>query len=364
MILRDLTNHLEQLAPLAYQESYDNAGLLTGDPMQEVTGALVCLDSTEDVIDEAIRRKCNVVIAHHPIVFSGLKKITGKNYIERTVIKAIRNHIAIYVIHTNLDNMQHGVNAKICERIGLKNIQVLSPKSQLLRKLITFAPHANAEAVRKAMCDAGAGIIGNYDQCSYQSDGTGTFRAGPGANPFVGKPGELHREEEQRIEVLVEAHREKAVVKALLEVHPYEVVAYDIYTLENEHPAIGSGMVGELDTELGELDFLNHLKKTMQTGCIRHTALSGRKVKRVAVCGGAGSFLLKEAIASGSEAFVTSDYKYHQFFDADGKILLADIGHYESEQFTKDLLFQVIREKFPTFAIHLSETNTNPVNYL
>ncbi len=364
MQLKALTTFLETLAPLAYQESYDNSGLITGDSSREVTAALVCLDSTEEIIDEAIKRKCNLVIAHHPIVFSGLKKLTGRNYIERTVIKAIRNDIAIYAIHTNLDNVYQGVNAKICQKLGLKNPRILSPKKNLFRKLVTYAPTAHAEKVRQAMCDAGAGNIGKYDQCSFNNTGIGTFRAGPDAKPFSGKVGELHREEETRIEVFFEAIREKAILAALMSSSPYEETAYDVYVLENEHSQVGSGMVGELESPLDEKDFLNLLKTTFHTRGLRHTRLTGKKISRVSVCGGSGSFLLNDAIASDSDAFVTADYKYHQFFDADGKILLADVGHYESEQFTKELIFEVIREKFPTFAIHLSEINTNPVNYL
>jgi dinuclear metal center YbgI/SA1388 family protein len=364
MKTKELLDWLEKLAPLSYQESYDNSGLLVGDPSQELTGALICLDSTEAVIEEAIRRKCNLVIAHHPIIFSGLKKLNGKNYIERTVIKAIQNNISIYAIHTNLDHVTGGVNSKICEKLGLKNTRILSPKKHLLRKLVTYAPLAAAEGVRKALFDAGAGKIGKYDSCSFSSLGNGTFRAGPDANPAVGKRGEHHREEEERIEVIYPQQMERNLLKALKEAHPYEEVAYDLYSLENEYAETGSGMTGELEQAMDEKEFLLFLKKALSTACIRHTALPGKKVKKVAVCGGSGSFLLNDAIASGSDVFVTADYKYHQFFDADGKILLADVGHFESEQFTKELLFEVIREKFPTFAVHLSETNTNPVNYL
>jgi dinuclear metal center YbgI/SA1388 family protein len=364
MTIKEITTYLETLAPLAYQESYDNSGLLVGDDTQEVSGALICLDSTEEVIEEAIRKDCNLVIAHHPIIFSGLKKITGRTYIERTVIKAIKNDIAIYAIHTNLDNVEKGVNAKICERLGLKNMRILSPKKNLFRKLVTYVPLEQAEKVRQAVCDAGAGKIGNYEQCSFNGVGEGSFRAGPGAQPFVGKIGEMHREQEMRIEVFFEARIEKAVVKALLAAHPYEEVAYDVYGLENENTRVGSGMIGEMEEPMEEVAFLQLLKSVMKTDCVRYTHLTGKRISRVSVCGGSGSFLLDDAIASGSDAFVTGDYKYHQFFDADGKLLLADIGHFESEQFTKELLFDVIRENFPTFAIHLSETITNPVNYL
>jgi dinuclear metal center YbgI/SA1388 family protein len=364
MQIKEITNWLETLAPLAYQEAYDNSGLLTGNAETVCQGALICLDSTEEVIDEAIRQKCNLVIAHHPIIFTGLKKLTGKNYIERTVIKAIQHNIAIYAIHTNLDNVTGGVNSKICEKLGLKNVRVLSPKKHQLRKLVTFVPAAYLEAVREALFAAGGGQIGNYDACSFNVEGTGTFRALEGSNPFVGEIGKLHQEKEVRIELVYPTRLETVLVRALKAVHPYEEVAYDTYALENAWKEMGSGMVGELEKPVGEKEFLLGLKKTFKTDCIRHTRFLGKQVKRVAVCGGSGSFLLNDAIASESDVFITSDYKYHQFFDADGKILLGDIGHFESEQFTKELLFEVIRKKFPTFAVHLSEIITNPVNYL
>jgi dinuclear metal center YbgI/SA1388 family protein len=364
MQIKELTNCLETIAPLAYQESYDNAGLLTGNSSDELMGALICLDSTEEVIDEAIRMNCNLVIAHHPIIFSGLKKITGKTYIERVIIKAIQNNIAIYAIHTNLDNVVGGVNAGIAERIGLKNIRILAPKKELLRKLVTFVPLAHAAALRQALFSAGAGQIGAYEECSFNSPGTGTFKATAGTTPFVGKKGEQHHENETRVEVIYEAFKEKNVLSALRSAHPYEELAYDTYSLENEFQMVGSGITGELEHPVEEMEFLGFLKKKLKTACIRHTRLLGKPVSKVALCGGSGSFLLKDAIASESDIFITADYKYHQFFDADGKILIADVGHFESEQFTKELLFEVIRKKFPTFAVHLSEINTNPVNYL
>jgi dinuclear metal center YbgI/SA1388 family protein len=364
MKIKDLLLHLEQLAPPVYQESYDNSGLICGDAGAELTGALICLDSTEDVLEEAIRKKCNLVIAHHPIVFSGMKKLTGKTYVERVVIKAIKNDIAVYAIHTNLDNVKEGVNARISAVLGLNNLQILVPLKQSLRKLVTFVPKAHADALREALTAAGAGTIGAYDSCSFYTEGTGTFRASDKANPYVGKKGELHREAENRLEVIFPAFKEQTLIQALKSHHPYEEPAFDIYVLENENPEVGSGMLGEFEKDLSEMDFLNLVKTRMKAACVRHTRLSGKKIRKVALCGGSGSFLLHNAISAGADAFITADFKYHQFFDPDGKILLADIGHFESEQFTKELLFEVIREKFPTFAVHLSEIYTNPVNYL
>lgn len=361
--IEDIIQALEKTAPLPYQESYDNAGLITGDGSAEAKGALVCLDSTEQVIDEAIASGCNMVIAHHPIVFGGLKKITGKNYVERTVIKAIKHDIAIYAMHTNLDNVIGGVNKKICDKLGLKQCRILSPKNNLLRKLVTFCPDAHAEKVRSAIFTAGAGSIGNYNECSFNAVGTGTFRGNEQSNPFAGKKNERHQEKEIRIETIFEAVNESKILKALIENHPYEEVAYDIYPLANSLHSAGSGMIGETENEMNENDFLVHLKNTMNAACIKHTALLNKKIKRVAVCGGAGIFLLQDAIRNKADVFVTGDVKYHQFFDADGKIVIADIGHYESEQYTCELIYEMVNKIFPTFAVRLTKRNTNPVNY-
>lgn len=364
MKLKEITSHLESIAPLAFQESYDNAGLICGSPEMDIRAALICLDSTEAVLDEAIALGCNLVIAHHPIVFSGLKKFTGKNYVERVIIKAIQNNIALYAAHTNLDNVHNGVNAKIAEKLGVQNCSILSPMKGGLKKIITFCPEAQAEQVRTAMFEAGAGQISNYDECSYNAEGYGTFRAGEGANPFVGELGKQHREKEIKIEMVYNAHIESRLLQALNQAHPYEEVAYDLLSLTNAHTRVGSGIIGELVEESSELDFLNFLKAKMEAKCVRYTAFRGKKVKKVAICGGSGSFLLQNAIAAGADVFVTADYKYHQFFDAENRIVIADIGHYESEQFTGELFLDILKKKFSTFALHLSKINTNPINYL
>jgi dinuclear metal center YbgI/SA1388 family protein len=363
MRIDEIIKVIEQFAPTAYQESYDNAGLITGDANTEVTGILICLDSTEEIIEEAIRKNCNLVLAHHPIIFSGLKKISSTNYVGRTIIKAIQNNIAIYAAHTNLDNVQHGVNKMICEKLGLKNCRILSPKKYLLKKLVTYCPEDHIEKVRAAIFSAGAGKIGNYDECSFNNDGTGTFRAGEGAEPFVGKVGERHSEKEIRIETIFEVVHQNQIIRALLDSHPYEEVAYDIYPLDNGYQNIGSGMIGDLEIEMDEKDFLSFVKSKMETDCIRHTKLTGKKVLKAAVCGGAGSFLLNDAIRQDAQFFISADFKYHQFFDADKKIVIADIGHYESEQFTKNIFYDLLNEKFPKFALHFAETVTNPVSY-
>ncbi len=364
MQLKNLVSFLETVAPLYFQEEYDNSGLLVGNGDMEVSGALVALDCTESVIEEAIKKGCNLVISHHPIIFSGLKKLTGKTYVERAVIKAIKNDVALYAIHTNLDNVINGVNSRICEVIGLSGCTILAPKENVLKKLITYVPLEHSENVLEALFLAGAGKIGKYSECSFSTNGIGSFKAGADTNAYVGEKGVRHREPEKRLEVVFPANIERQVLQALHLAHPYEEVAYDVYSLSNKYYNAGSGMIGLLPQPIDELEFLNLLKGKLNTNLIRHTDLLGKKIHRVAVCGGAGKFLLPNAIAAGADIFVSSDFKYHDFFDADRKILVADVGHYESEQFTQQLLADLIREKFPNFALRLTEENTNPINYL
>jgi dinuclear metal center YbgI/SA1388 family protein len=358
----DIVSLLESWAPPALQESYDNAALITGNLKNELTGVLVTLDCTEDVVHEAITCGCNLIVSHHPIVFSGLKRITGKTYVERAVIAAIKNDISIYAIHTNLDNVHDGVNARISELIGLSNTGILAPKTNQLLKLITFVPHAHLESVSNAVFAAGAGHIGHYSECSFSHEGHGTFKAGDGTSPYVGEKGKRHTEPESRLEVIVPAYLQYQVITALKSAHPYEEVAYDLIPLANSHGQIGAGMIGELEQPLTREAFLARLKKDFNLKCIRYTQ-GPDLIKKVAVCGGAGSFLIKAALQAGVDAYVTADVKYHEFFDAENRMMIADIGHYESEFFTKALIRERILEKFPTFAVLLSEINTNPINY-
>ena len=361
--IKEIIQFIETVAPPDLQESYDNAGLIVGNFEAEVSSAIVTIDVTEAVIDEAIEKKAELIIAHHPIIFSGLKKLTGKNYVERTVLKAIKNDVAIYSAHTNLDSVTDGVNSKICEKLGLKNCRVLEPVAGQLKKLVTFIPAESVEKVRTAVYEAGAGHIGNYDYCGYNLEGTGSFRGGENTNPYMGEKGQVHYEKEIRFETIFPGWLQPKIIKALFEAHPYEEVAYDIYPLENTYEKAGMGMVGELEKPLSEPDFLSLLKKTFGTGCIKHTALKDKNVTKVAVCGGAGSFLLNRAIAANADFFVTGDFKYHQFFDAENKIVIADVGHFESEQFTKELFHELLTKKFSKFAVRFSEVRTNPVFY-
>jgi dinuclear metal center YbgI/SA1388 family protein len=364
MILNEIITALESVAPSFLQESYDNSGLLIGDRKTIINKVLISLDITEEIMEEAIHKQCNLIIAHHPIIFKGLKSITGKNAVERIVAKALKNDIAIYAIHTNLDNVEGGINSILAQKLGLKNTRILSPKTGILRKLVTFCPVNEAETVRQALFTAGAGHIGNYDSCSYNLSGQGSFRGLEGSDPFVGEEGKIHFEEETRIETIYPVYLEKQILNTLIKTHPYEEVAYDLYPLENSSYSIGAGMIGELEEEKGEIEFLNEVKQITGTPCIRHSNLLNSTIKKVAVCGGSGSFLIADAIGAGADIFITGDVKYHDFFEAENKIVISDIGHFESEQFAKDLIYSILIKKFPTFAVLKSETNTNSVNYL
>ena len=361
--ISEFTSALEQIAPPAYQESYDNAGLIVGDPSAEITGVLLSLDATEDIVNEAVKRNCNLILAHHPIVFRGLKKITGRNYVERTIIGAIKTDTAIYAAHTNLDNVRAGVNAKICEKIGLENCRILVPKTDSHRKLSVFVPAENAKHLQAALAKAGAGRLGNYSDCAFLSEGTGTFRPDDGANPHLGRPGETEEVREVKIEMLFPTYLQGKIIRAMRQNHPYEEVAHFITDSFHDNPDAGSGMIGELAQPLDYREFLAELKTKMELPLIRHTAPAGRPIRNVAVCGGAGGFLLNAAAGTGADVFVTADYKYHEFFDADGRLMIADIGHYESEKYTGELFCELLRPHFPALKIELAKSRTNPVYY-
>ncbi len=364
MKIKQILTILEEMAPLAYAEDFDNVGLLVGDQESEATGVLVCHDALESVIEEAITKKCNLVVCFHPILFSGLKKITGKNYVERSILKAIKNDIAIYAIHTALDNHKNGVNKIFCDALGLKKTKVLVPKQNFIQKLVTYTIPENVEQVRNALFDAGAGKIGNYEDCSFNSQGIGTYMGNENSNPEIGERFEFVEAPEIKIEVTFEKHLQNKILNTLFANHVYEEVAYEIYDLQNTHQNIGLGMIGELENPMSETEFLTFVKDKMQCGGIRHSALLGKSVSKVAVLGGSGSFAIKNAIQAGATMFLTADLKYHNFYEAENQIVLADIGHFESERYTKNYIVDFLKEKITNFAIVLSEENTNPVKYL
>jgi dinuclear metal center YbgI/SA1388 family protein len=363
MTIRDITAALEWFAAPELQEDYDNSGLLCGDAGWNCSGVLCTLDVTPAVIAEAVAKGCNLVVAHHPLIFKGLKRINGRGWLEQTVVSAIKQDVAIYACHTNLDNIVEGVNARMAQQLGLVDTRILAPKPKMLRRLITFAPVDQAEAVRQAIFDAGAGHIGNYAECSFNSEGTGTFKAGEGADPYVGEIGKRHHERETKIEIVYPFYLEQQIVQALVAAHPYEEVAYDIFTMDNVHFGIGAGIIGRLPEPMTEEALLQKLRSAFKVPVVRHTARTCKMVQQVAVCGGSGAFLIKRALAAGADCYITADVKYHEFFEADGRMLLADIGHFESEQYTIDLLHDLIVKKFPTFAVLKTSVRTNPVEY-
>ena len=362
MKIIDIITALEKIAPLNYQEKYDNSGLQCGDTSLELTNALLALDCTGEVVNEAIDKKCNLIIAHHPIIFGGINNIDSRKPIGAIITNAIKNDIVIYACHTNLDNIYSGVNKKISDRLGLKNTEVLVPKKQLLKKLHVFCPADHADKVRNTLFENGAGHIGKYSECSFNINGTGTFKAGSNTNPHVGNKHERHHEKEVKLEVLFPAYLEPLIISSMIKAHPYEEVAYDLYLLDNKHHLVGSGMIGDID-KVSTNDFFDHIKRVLNARIIRHSKIIKKDISKVALCGGSGSFLLTNAIRKKADIFISSDFKYHQFFDANNQIIIADIGHYESEQYTKDLIYEILSQIFPNIALLLSEVNTNPINY-
>lgn len=362
MRISEITDWLDRQIPLGLQADYDNSGLQTGDIGEEASAALLCIDVTEKVVDEAYARGCNLIISHHPVIFNPLKKVTGNTEAERVIIKAVRNNITIYSAHTNLDSLRDGVSSRMAMKLGLKNVEVLEPVRGRLVKLVAFVPHSHLKLVRDALFQAGAGHIGNYDSCGFSGDGTGTFRGNENSNPFAGEKGSLHAEPEVRFETIMPSFLISTVIKALIETHPYEEPAFDIYPLLNEWKTAGMGCVGTLEKEINESDFLSLCKSTFSPCCLRHTAFRGKEIRKVALCGGAGVSLLEKAIDAKADAFVTGDVKYHQFAAAAADILLVDAGHFETEKFATEIFHELLTKKFPNFALRFSETISNPIN--
>ncbi len=364
MKLSDLCSYLDSAVPLSFQEDYDNSGLQVGQPEKEISSALLTLDVTEAVLEEAIEAGCDTIISHHPVIFNPVRKLSGRSFTERILIRAIKKDIAIYASHTNLDMSANGVSKKMAQKLGLVNINVLSPLKDRLLKLVTYVPVDHLDKVRNAVFNAGAGIIGNYDNCGFTVGGTGSFRAGEGTNPYVGEKNTMHFEEEARFETILFSHLKDKVISALLETHPYEEVAYDLYPIENDNVKVGLGCTGEFSNSMNEPEFLNLIAGVFEAKGIRYSQLTKRRIKKVALCGGSGSSMLDNAISSNADAFVTSDVRYHSFFEAENRILLVDCGHFETEKFSVELLYDLVIKKFPNFAVRFSKTNTNPINYL
>ncbi|WP_298951217.1 Nif3-like dinuclear metal center hexameric protein [uncultured Nonlabens sp.] len=362
MKIKDVISHLEQLAPRHYAEDFDNTGLLTGDKNTALSGILVTLDCLENVVDEAIEKNCNLIVSFHPIIFSGLKHLQPSDYVRSTVVKAIKNDIAIYATHTALDVTKGGVSYRMAQEMGLNNVKTLLPKSQLIKKMVTYIPSHSFEEVKEALFNAGAGSLGNYTECSFSVSGTGTFKGNEDSNPKIGE--KLNREnvKEKMLSITFLPHLESAIKTALIHSHPYEEVSFEISTLENNYQNIGMGTIGELPESLSPEEFLQKTKTVFNTGVVRSSLSRKRNIKKVALLGGSGAFAIKNAIQSGADAYITADLKYHDFFHGQD-ILLCDVGHYESEQFTKNLLHEYLTEKFSSFAVLCAQARTNPVNY-
>jgi dinuclear metal center YbgI/SA1388 family protein len=364
MKIKEITDFLERMVPLKLQESYDNSGLIVGDGSNEFTKALICLDCTEEIVEEALNKKCNLVISHHPLIFEGLKKINSNTHIGRSIIKAIKNELSLYAIHTNIDNHIEGLNSILARKLGLKNCTVLKPMKEVLKKIVTYCPVEHADKVRNAIFEAGAGHIGNYDSCSYNIIGEGTFKPLENANPYVGEISKLHFEKEIRIETVFPAYKQKEILEALFKNHPYEEVAYDIYPLNNEYKFAGAGMIGELEHETDTEIYLNKIKEITKAACLKYSKIYKKKIKKIAVCTGSGDFLIKNAGYAKADLFISSEIKYHSFIDVPKELIIVDAGHYETEQFIKELLYDILNKNFPNFAFLISEINSNPVNYL
>ncbi len=363
MTVREITSCLEQWAPLAYAEDFDNVGLLVGDLDQKIERALITHDAIETVIDEAIKEKCKLIICFHPIIFQGLKRITTSTYVERAVAKAIKNDIAIYALHTALDVQLYGVNKGLADALQLSNRKVLIPSKGSLIKLNTYVPHAHLKTVQEALFSAGAGALGNYSECSFSSEGTGSFMPLEGSSAYVGKKGNRHAEPETQLQVVLPKHYKNKVISALQLFHPYETVAYELSVLENTRTDLGMGCMGQLPNPIEEQDFFKDLKNILNTPMLRHSGFMGKKIERVALLGGSGSFAINAAKHQNADVFITADLKYHDFFKSENKVLLIDVGHYESEQFTKKIIMEFLSKNFPNFAFISSKTDTNPVHY-
>lgn len=363
MKIQEIVYELESMAPPALQEAYDNSGLMVGEPATECTGALLTLDITEAVIEEAAELGANLIIAHHPIWFQARKRLNGEDLVSRCILLAIRKNIALYSIHTNLDNVISGVNGVIAQKLGLKNVKILDPKPAVLSKLIVYVPKDFSDKLLNALFQAGAGKIGAYDECAFVSEGTGSFRPLDTANPYTGTIGQREQVIENRVEVVFPSWLKNRVIAAMYQAHPYEEVAWQLFRTENTLQEYGSGMVGELEFDLPKQEFLALVKKAFKTGGIRYSDKQGDYVRKIAVGGGACSFLIPNALRANADAFVTADISYHKFFDGEDRMMILDIGHFESEQFTPSLIHEVLSKKFANFALHLSKIRTNPVQY-
>lgn len=368
MLIKEIIDAIESIAPLPLQEEWDNCGVQVGPTDNECTGVMVCVDCTPVVVEEAIAMNCNLIVSHHPLIFGGIKQLTGKTEAERCVINAVTAGLTIYSSHTALDNSPNGISHRMASLLGLEDVDVLVPREADQLKLVAYVPVSKLDDVRLALFDAGAGAIGNYDFCSFATDGRGSFRALDGANPYVGEVSQLHFEDESRLEVLLPRWKRRDVELALRQVHPYEEPAYEFSEVVAASRPAGSGCVGHLPQPMTVAQLALFAKERFGCQAVRLSCYHGdpmvHTVRRVAVCGGAGGSFIGAVKRSGADAYITADLRYHDFVDYGKRLALIDVGHFNSEQCAKEIFYQLICEKFPNFAVHTSKNEKNPIQYL
>ncbi len=367
MKVNDIHSILAAWAPKEIAWERDNVGLQVGDPEANVRGVLVCLDCTEQVILEARKQKADLIVSHHPLLFRAPKSITTADETGRAIRALIENKTNLYSAHTNLDFTAGGTSFAIAEALRLKNVEFLRKSYEVDKKIVTFVPRLHTQKVRNAMAEAGAGIIGNYDYCSFGIAGTGSFRGNSAANPAIGTKGKLESAEEIRLEMIGKQWNTEKIVKAMIAAHPYETVAYDIYPLQNASTEFGMGIIGTLKQPMGLSSFLQLVKKQLNARVLRRTTALNNVVQRIAACGGAGGELVDTAIAQHADVFITADVRYHDFHHATGKITLIDAGHFETEHPVVNAVVRKlnteIRKLGQRIPVRAAKTSTNPIYY-
>ncbi|MBI4536287.1 MAG: Nif3-like dinuclear metal center hexameric protein [Ignavibacteriae bacterium] len=368
MTVREIQDVIEHWAPREIAWGQDNVGLQIGNPASRLLGILIALDVTEKIITEARRHRANLIISHHPLLFKAPRSITPRNQVGRCIDALVKSGIALYSAHTNLDFAHGGTSWAIAEALGLTAVDFLYKPYKVQRKIVTFVPTDHVDRVAVAMAEAGAGRIGNYDNCSFRMLGTGTFKANERANPVVGSKNVLEKVAETRLEMVVDQWLVPGVLKALKQAHPYEEVAHDVYPTENESDAFGMGIIGMLVRPMTLKSLLALIKKKLGARALRCTGSLNHKVSRIAACGGSGSELLDEAVRARADAFITADVKYHTFHDANGRIALIDAGHYETEHLVVQTMAKKLAQEMRRMRIHVpvfaSRTSTNPIVYV
>ena len=359
MIIEELTTFIEDKFPLSQQESYDNCGLIVGDPKKTVKKVLLALDCTEQVIKEAKLKKADVIITHHPLMFSSINKLTANDYEGSLIIKLIKSDIALYAVHTNLDNSINGINKYLALKLGLKNLQILVGKEKTFKKIITFVPKAYSQKVITALSAAKAGNIGLYSHCAFVTEGSGCFKPEKGAKPFLGELSKINQVEEVKLEMVFASENQKMIENSLKKAHPYEQPAFDIIELANPNPDIGAGIYGDLPAQINTAEFLKLVKTKLNLSYIRQSNSAKKFISKVAICSGAGFFVFEQAKRLNVDALVTSEIKHHEFLAAENNILLCDIDHHEGEIAAVNILDQIL-QKLENIDTLISKHNLSP----